>query len=422
MHVLFLVAALLVTAARVEVAEAQCVDRPARTAEYRNGLWFDGSTFRATTMYADRGLFSLTRPAAVDTVIDLGGGYAIPPLGEAHNHNFGHSTDAPEETIATYIRGGVFYVAILSSFPKFTDPVAPKLNCNTSVDVIFAHGGVTGTRGHPVRLRETLLGYGLYPGFTKETLENHAYFIVDSLADIDRKLPLLLAQKPDVVKILLLYSEEYEKRKGDDEYYGRKGLNPELVPTIVERAHRAGKRVFAHVQTAHDFKVVVEAGVDVVAHLPGYRGRLEPLDSITAALAARKGIAITPTASLAVRGTNGDSVKLDSAAYRITREGQIRNLRLLRSAGVNVIVGSDVYNDTSAGEVDYLRELGIYSNAELLKMWAVQTPRVIFPGRRIGALENGYDASFLVLDGNPLEDWGAMRRIKLRVKQGRILH
>jgi hypothetical protein len=421
MPLLFLAFIVISTVATTEQLAAQCVDRQTRITEYRNGLWYDGSGFRPATFYSSRGQLSRTKPAVVDTIVDLAGGHVIPPLGEAHNHNFGHSTDAPEETIAAYQKDGVFYVAVLSSFPRFTEPVRPKLNCNTSVDVIFAHGGITGRGGHPVRLRETLLGYGLYPGFTKETLENHAYFLVDTLPDIDRKLPLLLADKPDIVKILLLYSEEYDKRKNDSTYFGRKGLNPRLVPALVERAHRAGRKVFAHVQTAHDFKVAVEAGADVIAHLPGHRGRLEPLDSTVAALAARKGIAITPTASLAVRGTNGDSVKLDSAAYKETRAGQIRNLRLLRAAGTNVIIGSDVYNDTSTGEVDYLRGLGVYSNAELLKMWAVQTPRAIFPERRIGRLDEGYEASFLVLNGNPVEDWSAMRRIRFRVKQGNVL-
>ena len=401
-------------------AAAQCSDRPSRTAEYRNGLWYDGSSFRAATMYSARGMFTRARPAAVDTVIDLANGYVIPPLGESHNHNFGHSTDAPEEAIAAYLRDGVFYTALLSSFPVFAAPVKPKLNCNTSVDAIFAHGGVTGTRGHPVRLRETLLGHGLYPGFTKESLENTAYFIVDSLPDVDRKLPLLLKDKPDIVKILLLYSEEYDKRKNDDSYFGRKGLNPAVVPALVQRAHREGKRVFAHVQTAHDFRVAVESGVDVIAHMPGNRGRPEPIDSGVAAAAARKGIAVIATAGLAVRQTNGDSIPRDTL-YSRTREGQINNLRLLRSAGVNVIVGSDVYSDTSVGEAEYLRSLGIYSNAELLKMWAVETPRAIFPDRRIGSLSGGYEASFVVLDGNPLEDWGAMKRIRMRVKQGQIL-
>jgi hypothetical protein len=40
------------------------------------------------------------------------------------------------------------------------------------------------------------------------------------------------------------------------------------------------------------------------------------------------------------------------------------------------------------------------------------------PHRRIGFLRDGYEASFLALEGNPLEDWRNVRRITLRFKQG----
>jgi imidazolonepropionase-like amidohydrolase len=51
-------------------------------------------------------------------------------------------------------------------------------------------------------------------------------------------------------------------------------------------------------------------------------------------------------------------------------------------------------------------------------MWSEATPRAIFPGRRIGALADGYEASFLALAGDPLEDLANVRRIRLRFKQG----
>ena len=46
---------------------------------------------------------------------------------------------------------------------------------------------------------------------------------------------------------------------------------------------------------------------------------------------------------------------------------------------------------------------------------------MIFPNRRIGKLADGYEASFLVLEGNPLEEPSNLLRISLRVKQGEIL-
>jgi hypothetical protein len=392
---------------------AQCIANPQTVVEYRNGLWYGDGGFQSRTMYASGGTLSSARPNTVDTTVDLAGGFVIPPFAEAHNHNV-HSSEELDAVVATYLRDGVFYVATLSNLPRLTQPIRSRLNCPTSLDVLFANGPVTASRGHPVRLRERLLEYGMYPGFTRETLRDHGYIIVDSLADVERKLAILLADKPDVVKIILLYSEEYEKRKNDDRYFGQKGLEPALVAALVKRVHREGLRVFAHVGTAWDFRVAVQAGVDVIAHLPGY-AEPERIDSAAAAMAARNGTAVITTVSLASRPGR------DSAKTPAIRAAQRSNLALLRDAGVNVIIGSDMFEDTSVGEVEYLRALGPYSDAELLEMWAVRTPRALFPNRRIGRLEEGHEASFLVLNANPLVDWSTLRQIKLRVKQGAIL-
>jgi imidazolonepropionase-like amidohydrolase len=69
-------------------------------------------------------------------------------------------------------------------------------------------------------------------------------------------------------------------------------------------------------------------------------------------------------------------------------------------------------------EAIYLSSLGVYSNAELLRLWTEVTPQSIFPNRQIGRLARGYESSFIVLDGDPLADFSNVKRIKLRVKQG----
>jgi imidazolonepropionase-like amidohydrolase len=58
---------------------------------------------------------------------------------------------------------------------------------------------------------------------------------------------------------------------------------------------------------------------------------------------------------------------------------------------------------------------------ELIEMWTAATDAAIFPRRRIGRLDEGYDASFLVLAGDPLEGFGNVTRITRRVKQGKRL-
>ena len=39
----------------------------------------------------------------------------------------------------------------------------------------------------------------------------------------------------------------------------------------------------------------------------------------------------------------------------------------------------------------------------------------------LGALNEGYEASFLALEGNPIEDLQNVRKIKMRFKQGFLL-
>lgn len=99
-------------------------------------------------------------------------------------------------------------------------------------------------------------------------------------------------------------------------------------------------------------------------------------------------------------------------------ESQATNLRLLHDNGVSLAIGSDTPSDSSLQEVEYIHNLGVFDNLTLLKMWTEATPKAIFPKRKIGALKEGYEASFLALEGDPLADFLNVRRIKLRFKQG----
>jgi imidazolonepropionase-like amidohydrolase len=97
-------------------------------------------------------------------------------------------------------------------------------------------------------------------------------------------------------------------------------------------------------------------------------------------------------------------------------------LRLLKAQGIKLAIGSDIYNDNSVGEFEFIYELGIFSNLELLKMWCENSAMTTFPNRKIGHLKEGYEASFLVLDSNPLEEIKEIdKSIIFRVKQGMLL-
>ena len=237
--------------------------------------------------------------------------------------------------------------------------------------------------------------------------------MVNSENDIDERWPLLRASHTDFVKVFLLYSGA--PMAGFD-----RGIDPKLVPAIAARAHRDGLRVSAHVYDANDFRVAVDAGVDIVAHMPGTGSSQHPdqlaryrITDADARLAARKGVTVITTLSWL-----GEAPKL---APRIEREVVIPNLRLLLRHHVRIAIGSDQFRKTPVEELFILARLGLMSNAEILRVATMVTPRLIFPDRRIGSLAAGNEASFLVLNDDPTKDIAAVKGILLRVKRGVIL-
>lgn len=51
-------------------------------------------------------------------------------------------------------------------------------------------------------------------------------------------------------------------------------------------------------------------------------------------------------------------------------------------------------------------------------MWTENTVETVLPSRKVGALREGYEASFVAFEGNPLEDFESIRKIKFRLKEG----
>lgn len=399
-----------------------------------NGQWFNGTEFESRNYYAVNGMLEARRPPRVDSTIDLHGGFVIPPFADAHTHNL----DGPynlDAMVDAYVKEGTFYVQVLTNSRSRAEQVRSRFNHPCALDVAYANGGLTSTLSHPFQAYEpAAAGFGYNSVAWRQNwaairksrkLENDAYWFIDSVPDLVAKWPGILAGHPDLIKIFLLNASETAQPAPPDsiDFIGR-GLKPSLVPLIVRRAHDAGLRVAAHIETAADFEVAVRAGADILAHLPGYEmGQNESvaereISEEVATLAGERGIVVTPTASLASIVWNDP----DSAALVQQRQMlQRRNIALLMRHGVRFAVGSDWFGQTARGEFDALRTLGLWDNLGLLKMWSETTARSIFPARRIGRLEPGYEASFLVLDRDPIKDLEGLRHIRLHVKQGCVM-
>ncbi len=407
--------------------------------QFTNGRWFDGKTFKKREFYSINAVFSDKKPAVIDETIDLKNGFVIPPFADAHTHNLDGVYNF-DKSVNAYLKEGTFYVQVLGNSSSGAKQARAVLNKPSTLDVLYANGMLTCTYGHPFMVYEPL-AMGIYvpaEAFRRieevkksRLAEGSSYWFLDSKQDVDAKWDKILASKPDYLKIALIDAENYETLYKNGKA-GDKGLSPEVAAYIIEKAHAAGKRVFAHIETANDFRLGLKIGVDVFAHASGYgwngdektRAIYEVTDE-DLKLAAKKKVVVIPTARIGefyAGGENSGAVFEDKDA-RVKRaiERQKNLLNRMKKAGIIIAFGSDNFGHYLSDETDYLAKNKFFDNLFLLKTAVETTPQTIFPSRKIGRLANGYEASFLVLDGNPLNDFSQVKNINFRFKQGVII-
>ncbi|MEN8374678.1 MAG: MBL fold metallo-hydrolase [Gemmatimonadota bacterium] len=397
---------------------------------FENGRWFDDGGFTPTTMYAVGGVLTTTRPPRVDRTIDLGGGWVVPPFAEAHTHRLSDARTLDAEH-QRFLADGVFYAAVQDAATAVTEAHRSRAEDPALVDVSYTQGVVTPSWGVMPRFYAAMASTGRYgAGVKGPELEGSLYFVVDDPATLDGKWPAIRARNDRFVKVIVAFSDDIERRRDDPEAFGaapprysaRPGVTPEVLSRLVELAHRDGLAVSAHIETAADFRVALEAGVDWIAHMPASwqigegtgvddpaAWRLTPQDAFAA---RRAGVPVVTTLSL---GTPDDP---RAEAFRTVHA---HNLATLAQAGAPLAVGSDLFVGTSVAEALHLATFDALTDAQIFTLLAVQTPRLIFPERRIGFLRDGYEASFVVLGADPLSELSAIRDIRLRVKNGIVL-
>lgn len=394
--------------ARVDVAS------DAETAAYVNGRWYDGAAFAWRTVYVREGVFVEKPVSGAAREIDLAGGYVVPAFAEAHHH----TVLCDPDRIAQFVQAGVLYAAIMNARVSSRE-CQSRLHGDRSVEIVSALAGLTATNAHPSQI-------GLY-FLAPEEVDGEWVHAVDNAADLDRVWSRIEADRPDFLKIFLSYSEDFDRLKSDpaiEPWY--RGLDPALAAPIVSRAHASGLKVAAHVMSAHDFDVAVDAGVDIIAHTPGafpgaaftdepehsYFSKLAPdaeryrISRESASRASARGVAVVTT--LSGRSSPGEAAAANIAA--------------LRGAGVPLLIGSDRGEGDPIDEAIFLVENGLMPAREALNSLSITTPRYFFSDRRIGEFAAGAEATFVVLRGDPIADIRNLRTIASVTQRGDELY
>jgi len=180
----------------------------------------------------------------------------------------------------------------------------------------------------------------------------------------------------------------------------------------VEAAHSAGRQVVAHASTAEGMRRAIAAGVDTIEH--GDEGTPEVFAGMKA-----KGIGFCPTlaAGDAVARYNGWNGV--APVPKSVQEG-FDALSKARKAGVAICMGGDVgvyAHGDNAREAELMVKGGM-SAGDVAIAATSGNARMFGLGDRLGMIKPGFLADLVAVEGNPLSDISAIRKVALVMKDG----
>ena len=248
----------------------------------------------------------------------------------------------------------------------------------------------------------------------------HWHFVgveADGPDDVRRKAREQLKAGADHIKLMATAGVGTPGQRGTETQFTR-----EEIAAAVDVAERAGKRVAAHAHADQGVLDCVEAGVTTIEHGSGISQR-------TATLMAERGVFLVPTMQvlyfIAERGSEigVPAWKVENSKRRL--EIRARNLPVALREGVLLAFGTDSGGRYSphgeiVTEMKLLHDLGV-STSDVIHCATLASARACGMDDRLGSLEAGKLADVVVVDGNPLDDFEAFRKVVMVLKEGELV-
>ncbi len=185
----------------------------------------------------------------------------------------------------------------------------------------------------------------------------------------------------------------------------------EEMQAAVDEAHAAGKTACAHAHGTRAIKNAIRAGVDSVEH--GYL-----IDEEGIQMMVDRGTYLVAT-STAVRNVvkHGTQAGIPAEVVRKASSAinqHISGFRSAHQAGVRMAMGTDsgvpfTKHGKNLDELVYFVEMGM-TPMEAICTATLQSASLLKMDHRIGSLEAGKLADYIIVDANPLEDISSLTR------------
>lgn len=339
-------------------------------------------------------------------VHDLGGRTVLPGLINAHEHLlWRRGYGGFEERVVRQPAGklllkgfGHALVSLLEGVTTVRDVGSKEgmaIAMRDAINAGQAHGPRIITAGAPIAITGGH-GYG-------------AVKVANGVTEVRRAARENLKAGADLIK--LMASGGFVAR-GFDQPTSQQFSYEEMCAAF-EEAHKAGKRTTVHCHPPVAIKTAIRAGVDCIEH-----GGL--IDQETAELIAKTGRYIVPTlTSLRMEIERGHEMGRPAWLTEVCKQrlpGQKRTFRALMDAGCRIVAGVDSLGDLQM-EIGYMVDEGMPPMRAIQAATSVAA-ECLGVADQVGTLEPGKYADLIAIDGDPLQDIRATRRVALTVKGG----
>ena len=228
-------------------------------------------------------------------------------------------------------------------------------------------------------------------------------------------------EKVDLVKLMITGGVLDAKEKGVP---GELKMKPEMVKAVCDRAHAAGYKVAAHVESPEGVKVALANGVDSIEH------GAKPDDEMIR-LFKEKNAFLCTTISPAVPYALFDrsltnATEVEQYNGNIVFDGIVECARVALANDIPVVLGNDV-GCPWITQYDFWRELCYFhkytgvSNAFALYTATKRSAELAGIGDITGSIEKGKCADMIVTKDNPLDRLEALRHVDMVIARGRVI-
>jgi imidazolonepropionase-like amidohydrolase len=363
--------------------------------------------------------------AAQDTVLDYSGLFVMPGLIDVHTH-LAYGNAKTEEDIDLYqpmefraLRALFFAQKVVAA--GYTSICSPgdagqvSLSVRNAINFGLFEGPRVTAAGRYLTTRQGLTDwYPTWIGVPDTSIGR----LVTNMDEAIEEIRVQVKNGVDCIKLAM----DGVQTRDDGSLVA--AFNQDETASMVNEAHRLGKKVVVHARGKEAILYAALAGVDLIFH--AYYLDDECIDAML-----QSGSAIAPTMTFQRNIIDftqpHEPAGIKERPEAVAREYELAciNLQTARKAGVPMLTGTDSgfavtpYGEWHAMELEiFVRDLG-FSPAEALRCATSVNARFMANGGKIGLLEAGRFADFIAVDGSPLENI-AILQDKTRIRHVHI--